>query len=274
MSAQPASWLTGRRVLVPRGGAWGERVRALLAERGADAEIVPLIQTRPPRDTVARDRAFAALSGGSYAWVFVTSAAAIEQLVAEGVRIPPRTRIAVVGHATARAVIDAGFAVDFVPTGASSAAAMTQQWCTAHVAADTGRALVLRSDLAMATVSDELEVRGFAVDVAIAYRTVGVDLPEATVERIRAGAFDATLLTSTSVVRELAHQVVTVPTTMVLAALGPGTAREAERRGYRVAVTAATQTVTALVDALNAVDVADRRPLSHTSTFPDTETRP
>lgn len=242
--------LDGRTVLVPRGGAWGERVARLLTDRGAVAVIAPLIETKPPRDLQARGRAFAALAAGEYDWVFITSAAAIEHLRAADVEIPAATRVAAVGRATARAVVDAGFEVDFVPAGRSSALSLTQQWCSAHDPAGVGRCLVLRSDLAMAVVSDELEIRGYAVDVCIAYRTVGVDLAEGIVDDLRSGRIDTVLLTSTSVVRELSHQVGALPEHTLLASLGPGTTRDAERRGLTVSLTAPEQSVEALIAAL------------------------
>ena len=102
----------------------------------------------------------------------------------------------------------------------------------------------------MAVVSDELEIRGYAVDVCIAYRTVGVDLAEGIVDDLRSGRIDTVLLTSTSVVRELSHQVGALPEHTLLASLGPGTTRDAERRGLTVSLTAPEQSVEALIAAL------------------------
>ncbi|WP_036318346.1 uroporphyrinogen-III synthase, partial [Microbacterium sp. B24] len=72
--------LAGARVLVPRGGAWGERVAGELSRRGAHPVIAPLIRTAPPRDTTARDAAFRRLADGDYEWLLVTSAASVEQI--------------------------------------------------------------------------------------------------------------------------------------------------------------------------------------------------
>ncbi|SCY31115.1 uroporphyrinogen-III synthase/uroporphyrinogen III methyltransferase / synthase [Microbacterium sp. LKL04] len=244
--------LHGARVLVPRAGAWGERVRADLASRGAEAVVAPLISSAPPRDTTTRDRAFAALADGAYAWLFVTSAASVEQLRQHGVVIPATTRIAAVGRATARAVADAGWEVDFVPAGASSAVALVTQWCAARTPAMTGRALVVRSDLAQAVVSDELEVRGFAVDVCIAYRTIGVDLAPAVVEWLRSGHIGVVLLTSLSVGRELRRQVGGLPASTLVASIGPGTTRDATALGFTVGHTAQSQSIDALIAELDA----------------------
>lgn len=243
--------LRGRRVLIPRGGAWGERVRADLARRGAEGIIAPVIASAPPRDTAARDRAFAALAAGEYAWLFVTSAAAVEQLALAGIRVPATTRIAAVGSATARAVAELGAEVSFVPAGQASAAALTAQWCAGRDPRATGRCLVVRSDLATAVVSDELELRGFTVDVCIGYRTVGIDLDPEVVASLRGGGVDVVLLTSLSVARELRRQVGPLAGGVAVASIGPGTTRDAERIGFVVAHTARTQSVDALIAELD-----------------------
>ncbi|MFS0866984.1 uroporphyrinogen-III synthase [Microbacterium sp. 179-B 1A2 NHS] len=247
-----AGALRGARVLVPRSGAWGERVRADLRARGAEPVVAPLIGSAPPRDIVARDRSFAALAAGEYAWLFVTSAASIEQLRTHGVDVPATTRIAAVGRATARAVADAGWEVEFVPSGAASATAMITQWCTGRDPRTTGRSLVVRSDLAQAVVSDELEVRGFAVDVCIGYRTVGVDLDPQIVADLRSGAIDVVLLTSLSVGRELRRQVGPLPARTLVASIGPGTTRDGEGLGFTVGHTARTQSIDALIAEIDA----------------------
>lgn len=260
--------LLGARVLVPRGGAWGARVGEAIARRGGEPIIAPLIVSAPPRDGDARDRAFAALASGSYGWLFVTSAASVEQLVAHGVAVPPQTRIAAVGPATARAVEQAGFPVAFVPEGESSAKALARQWCAAHAPAEAGRSLVVRSDLASATVSDELQLRGFGVDVCISYRTIGVDLAPDVVAGLRtsdrgAGGVDLVLLTSLSVARELRRQVGALPERVRVASIGPGTTRDAERLGFAVAHTAGTQSIDALVAELDDAAAASSTPTSH-----------
>jgi uroporphyrinogen-III synthase len=252
------SSLLGARVLVPRGGAWGERVATAIAAHGAHAVVAPAITFRPPRDRATRDRAFADLAAGTYAWLFVTSAAAVEQLVQEGVQVSASTRVAAVGHATARAATEAGLTVAFVPEGPASASAMIRQWCAAHAPHDSGRCLVVRSDLAMAVVSDELDLRGYDVDVCIGYRTVGCDLPPDVIADLRSGAIDVVLTTSTSVVREIDQQVGPLPATTLVGSIGTATTAEAHRRGMTVAVTAPEQTIDALLAALAAHRAAHR----------------
>lgn len=251
MNALRTGGLRGARVLIPRGGRWGERVRADLEARGAVGVVAPLISSAPPRDLTARDRAFARLADGEYAWLFVTSAAAVDQLVTAGVSIPGTTQVAAVGRATAHAVAAAGAEVAFVPVGESSAARMVTQWCADRDPATTGPCLIVRSDLATALISDELELRGFTVDVCIGYRTVGIDLAPEVAAELTAGAFDVVLLTSLSVGRELRRQVPDLPPSTLVASIGPGTTRDAQRLGYRVEFTAAAQSIDALITELD-----------------------
>jgi len=251
--ARPAGALDGARVLIPRGGAWGRRVADEVARRGADPIVAPVVMSAPPRDDAARDRSFAALSAGEYAWLFVTSAASVEQLALRGVSVPPATQIAAVGPATARAIAMTGADVAFVPAGESSAAALVTQWCRGRTPASTGRSLVVRSDLATAVVSDELQLRGYGVDVCIAYRTVGVDLEPQVARELRSGGIDIVLLTSLSVGRELRRQVGPLHPSVRVASIGPGTTRDAEAIGFTVAHTARTQSVDALLAELDAL---------------------
>ncbi|WP_040166744.1 uroporphyrinogen-III synthase, partial [Microbacterium gorillae] len=118
--------LQGRRVLVPRGGRWGERVAAQLTAHGAVPVIAPLIATAAPVDTAARDDAFAALAAGAFDWVLITSAAGVEAVGATP--LPGGPRLAVVGPETARAATAEGRSVAFRPDGPSSAAALAEQW--------------------------------------------------------------------------------------------------------------------------------------------------
>lgn len=254
---QAAGRLNGARVLIPRGGAWGARVADEVVRRGGEPVIAPLIASAPPRDEAARDRAFAALSAGAYDWLFVTSAASVEQLAAQGVAVPGGTRVAAVGPATARAIQGIGVEPAFVPRGESSASALAAQWCAGRDPQSTGRALVVRSDLATAVLSDELQLRGFGVDVCIAYRTVGIDLPAPVARDLASGLIDVVLLTSLSVARELRRQIGPLPSSVRVASIGPGTTRDAVRLGFAVDHTARTQSVEALLAEIDAPASAD-----------------
>jgi uroporphyrinogen-III synthase len=59
------------------------------------------------------------------------------------------------------------------------------------------------------------------------------------------------LLTSLSVGRELRRQVGALPASTLVASIGPGTTRDAERLGFVVGHTARTQSIDALIAELD-----------------------
>lgn len=224
-------------VLVPRGGAWGERVAHLLTAWGARPWLLPMIRTETaesPELAAAR----ADLATGVYDWVAITSAAAVPALPDT-----VRARIAAVGPATATALREAGYAVDLVPAGPDySADAMLGQW---H---PQGRVLLLHSDLAGTALRDGLRAAGAQVDEVVAYRTTATELATEDAGDLRTGRADAALVSSGSVARALAAARV-APSTRI-ACLGPRTASVARECGLDVALTAPYQQVEALTEAL------------------------
>jgi uroporphyrinogen-III synthase len=243
--------LENRRILIPRAGRWGSIVAAQCADRGAVGVIAPVIETKRPLDTAALATSIDSLQRGEYSWLFVTSSSTVDVLREFAAVLPPTTAIAAVGAATARALAEAGYSVAFMPHGPTSARALVEQWKRSFEGATGLRILVMRSDLAAATISDELGVAGHRVDVCVAYRTVGVNL-EPTIRRdLEGGMFDAVLVTSNSVAIELTEQLRVIPQKTLFASIGAGTAAEAERLGLNCRAVASSQTVEGLLDAVD-----------------------
>ena len=73
MNASPqhaaAKPLAGRRVLVPRGGPWGDSVAASLRRRGAVPVIAPLINFAPSNDAATLEQALHDLQSGRFDWL-------------------------------------------------------------------------------------------------------------------------------------------------------------------------------------------------------------
>ncbi|TAL45758.1 MAG: uroporphyrinogen-III synthase, partial [Salinibacterium sp.] len=86
-----ATSLQGWRVLVPRGGEWGETVAARLRDYGATAVIAPMINFASTDDTAGLAAALARLQGSQFDWLVVTSATTVDVLVGHGVIIPENT---------------------------------------------------------------------------------------------------------------------------------------------------------------------------------------
>lgn len=225
-------------MLVPRGGAWGDRVADAARARGFAPVVVPLIADVPPDDTAPLDAALAQLAGGD--WLVVTSATTVRVVAERTPRLPAGVRVAVVGSATARAARGAGWPVDLVPTDHSAAGLVTA------LPADARRAVHPRSDLAAPTLVDGLRARGIDVLDVVAYRTVGTGDEPILLDP----APDVVLVTSGSTARETARRLTPLDPRTRIACIGPGTADEARAAGLPVDVVAADRSAEALLDAV------------------------
>lgn len=241
-----ATSLQGWRVLVPRGGEWGETVAARLRDYGATAVIAPMINFASTDDTAGLAAALARLQGSQFDWLVVTSATTVDVLVGHGVIIPENTRIAAVGESTSAALIAAGYSIDFVPTD-NSALGIVNDWPDPQTRA---RVLVPQSDIAEPDLVRGLSGLGLDVTFVAAYRTVPVAVAPAVRDEVASGRISAILITSGSVAREVATQLSPVPTTTILACIGPRTASDAREAGLSVAVIAEDRSAESLVRAL------------------------
>lgn len=248
----PAKPLSGWRVLVPRGGKWGDGVAATLRGFGAVPVIAPLINFAATDDAEGLAAALGRLSSGHYDWLVITSATTVDVLVSQRTVIPDDTRIAAVGETTAAALTLAGYQVDYVPEADNSARGLIKEW-PEHAA---GRVLIPHSDIAEPTIVAGLAGLGMEVDYVAAYRTVGVQVSDHIREDVASGKVRGILVTSGSVARQIAAQLAPLPEGTVVACIGPRTAFDARGAGLTVHVIAETRSADALVEAL--VEYAQR----------------
>ena len=96
MAAKP---LGGWRVLVPRGGKWGDGVAATLRTFGAIPVIAPMINFASADDGAALANALHELKDGQFDWLVVTSATTVDVLMGHRVKLPGGTRVAAVAVA-------------------------------------------------------------------------------------------------------------------------------------------------------------------------------
>ncbi|MFZ2963384.1 MAG: uroporphyrinogen-III synthase [Rhodoglobus sp.] len=239
--------LAGWRVLVPRGGKWGDGVAATLRSRGAIPVIAPLINFASADDAPALADALDRLQAETFEWIVITSATTVDVLTGQGARIPSSTRIAAVGETTAAALTLAGYRVDFVPQRDNSARGLVKEW--PHDAV-SGRVLVPQSDIAEPTLVSGLAERGIDAHFVAAYRTIGVPAAHAVREDVASGRIGAILVTSGSVARQVAAQFAPLPEHTVVACIGPRTAFDARAAGLTVDVIAEDRTADSLVAAL------------------------
>ena len=244
----PAKPLAGWRVLVPRGGPWGDGVAASLRRQGATPVIAPLINFAPTNDQATLEQSLADLASGAFDWLTVTSATTVDVLYAYRAVVPASTKVAAVGETTAAALQAVGYRVDLVPAQDNSAAGMAEQ----KIALEPSPRdiLTLRSEIAKPVLTRMLSDAGHRVRSVVAYRTVGVPVTDRIAEDVRSGRINAILVTSGSVAEQVHDQFPEVPVTTLIAAIGPRTAKDARRAGLSVDVVAETQTVDALIDAV------------------------
>lgn len=244
MSDRP---LEGIRVLVPRGGRWGDGVAGLLRARGADPVIAPLINFAGPEDPKPLREALDRLQGGVYEWLVVTSATTVDVFVSQRIEVPDSTRIAAVGETTAAALNLAGYRVDFVPQSDNSARGLVREWPHSDI---KGPVLIPQSDIAEPTLVAGLSKLGFRVQYVTAYRTVGVDVDCVVRSEVASGSIGALLVTSGSVARQIAAQLAPVPDAAVVVCIGPRTAFDARAAGLAVTAIAEERSVESLIAAL------------------------
>lgn len=238
--------LLGWRVLVPRGGKWGDGVAAQLRNLGAEPVIAPLVNFAPSDEPERLARELDALQSGAYGWLVVTSATTVDVLVGYGVRPPETTRIAAVGETTAHALQLAGYAVDVAPSD-HSARGLVREWPGTP---GDGRVLVPHSDQAEPTLLSGFADRGIDATFVSAYRTVGVTAPASVVVDVAEGRIRGLVVSSGSVARQIAEQFAPLPEGTVVVCIGPRTAFDARAAGLTVHRIAEERTTTALVRAL------------------------
>jgi uroporphyrinogen-III synthase len=245
--------LHGLRIAVTRPASVDDRLAALLAERGAEPVVVPLVRIEAASDPAPLLEAARAID--DYDWIVFTSAngvtafrAALETAAGAG-GPPPRGRVAVVGPATAEAVRHMlGWAVSAMPdrfTGEAVAAAMEAlsplRGC---------RVLWPKAAQAREALGRDLAAAGARLDAPEAY----VTLEDTGAARylgglLRAGALHAVTLTSPSAARCLGA--VQPPLEgVVVAVIGPSTAGAARAAALPVHVEPGEHTLSGLVDAL------------------------
>lgn len=248
---EPAKPLKGWRVLVPRGGPWGDQVAATLRSQGAVPVIAPLINFAPTNDRASLEQALADLADGAFHWLTVTSATTVDVLYAYRAVIPATTKVAAVGETTAAALQAAGYRADLVPEHDNSAAGMAQQMIALE--SEPRDILTLRSEIAKPVLTQKLTEAGHRVRSIVAYRTVGVPVTERIVADVRSGLINAILVTSGSVAEQVRLQFPEIPRETVIAAIGPRTAQDARSAGLVIDVVADRQTVDALIESVGQV---------------------
>ncbi len=249
--------LEGKRILVTRARAQSEILCAAIRGAGGEAILIPAIGIEEAADYADLDRAICELE--RYDWLVFTSANSaraffdrVESLEAAG-KLPKghsavlaRKRIAAIGPATARVLRERSAEVSAVPEHSLSEAIAESLGNVAGMLV-----LIPGSDMARKKLGEDLRAQGALVDEVVAYVTARTEIAAESLEELERG-FDAVLFASPSAARNFAG-ISGGPEKLrgaLVACIGPVTAEEAERCGYRVGLVADLHSAEGLVEAL------------------------
>jgi uroporphyrinogen III methyltransferase/synthase len=247
----------GKRIVVTRSRDQASVFAEMLIDRGATTVEFPTIDVVPPASWTELDGAIDVLS--TYHWVVFTSANAVrfffERLLQrqKDVRSLKGAMICAVGPKTAEALELHGIRADLIPS----------EFKAEGVLAALGggrvkglRFLIPRAKVARELIPDKLREAGADVTVATAYENMK---PKADVERVRKlfaeKKISAVTFTSSSTVNNFIELIGQKEYKqfldgVVVACIGPVTAKTAEEQGMQVDIMPKDYTIPALVDAM------------------------
>ncbi len=254
--------LFGKRVLVTRSRTQASVLSLMLADEGAEAIEVPTIEIAPPIDFAPLDKALHDLR--SFRWIVFTSVNGVTAFfnrlnkLGMDARALGSSRVCAIGPITARALEQRGIIPDFTPSRYTTERLV--QGLSEHGVAGS-RVLMPRTNIAPEDAARTLERLGAQVVQPVAYRTL---TPDNSAEKARnllgRGKIDIATFTSSSTVKNLLDLLDGDPSPLdnvLIACIGPVTARKARDLGLKVDVVARRHTVAGLVQALkNYVDSA------------------
>jgi uroporphyrinogen-III synthase len=231
---------------VTRASDQSDALESALRAFGLEPVVVPTISVEidPPGgrlDAAAREL-------DAYTWVVVTSANGAKAIVTAAQRVSVDLRTAswaAIGGATASVLERNVVEVRFRPSRADAQTLATQ--LPLHAGRDV---LLLRGNLADDLLPERLRDRGATVTDVVAYRTIEGPAPARAILRdaLAAGRPDAVLFASGSAARGLVAlaeaelDVMSIPAICI----GPETARETARLGFRVLATSPVADVASL----------------------------
>ena len=247
--------LFGKRVLVTRSRTQASVLSRMLTEEGAEAIEVPTIEIAPPADYFALDEALKNLK--NFRWVVFTSvngvAAFFHRLneLGKDARALGSSRVCAIGPITASALEQRGVVPDFKPPRYTTERLVQG---LSEKGVKGVRVLMPRTNIAPEDAARALEKLGAEVHQPVAYRTLK---PAGSAEKAKGllgrGKIDIATFTSSSTVQNLLELLDGDPTPLedvMIACIGPVTARKARELGLEVDVVARRHTVAGLVQAL------------------------
>ena len=180
--------LEGITVVVTRPARQAGRFLAMLQDAGASAILLPAIEIEPIElDAASRAR----LAPDDFDWAIYTSANAVRGSLQQLAR-PARTRVAAIGHATARALEEQGIPVAAVPQGASDSEGLLALAPFADLRGQ--RVLILKGAGGRTLLREELARRGAEVVLGEVYRRRPTAADPAALEALRTASITTRLI--------------------------------------------------------------------------------
>lgn len=266
--------LSGIKILVTRAKEQGSQFSSLLNKEGAEVLELPVISFEPPSNPGLLNQAIYNL--GKYDWIIFTSVNGVKAfwntLNNSKTSFPSKLRVAAIGPATKRSIEERGVSVSLTPSNLFQAEGLLETFTGAgagnhNIMGKDTKILIPRAEEARRTLTDELRLRGALVDEVPAYKTV---LPSGfnhdILKLLEQNLIDAVTFTASSTVKHFLtllrrkglHPEILfkknaediegpVPGKTagggVIACIGPITAREVEKQGFKVDFTASRSTI-------------------------------
>lgn len=250
--------LSGLRVLVPRGGIWGDLVAQSLREQGAQIVIAPLVDFAHTSEEEKLVEALKDLEAGEFDWMTATSSTVADVLKHHNAVFHDRTKVAIVGEATAVAFREAGYPVTLTPhEDENSTHQLLKEW-PEITSGDKLRVLTLRSDVATPVLTTALISGGHNVTQVLAFRTIGVPASVHILEDIGSGRINAILVASAKIAEQVRAQFPELPSDTLVVCVGDNTVAAAAELGLAGGGEGREAETQAIVDAVEAaIDHSD-----------------
>jgi uroporphyrinogen III methyltransferase / synthase len=250
--------LFGKRVLMTRAKEQAGELAARLADYGAEPVEAPTIKIVPPLDWAPVDQAISEI--GTYDWIVFTSVNGVNRFMTRiytnglDARCLAGRRLCCIGPRTAQELEKFGVRADVVPAEYQAEGVLAEL-----NRQDLGktRILIPRAEVARELLPEELRAAGAHVDVVPVYRTLTAEQDaggwwqELMNQRIHVLTF-----TSSSTVRNFVAMVGGIEAvrpflqSVMIACIGPITAKTVEEYGLTVSIMPSENTIPALVDAI------------------------
>ncbi|MBH0206571.1 MAG: uroporphyrinogen-III C-methyltransferase [Nitrospira sp.] len=250
--------LFGKRVLMTRAKEQAAELADLLDAYGAEPVEAPTIRIVPPEDWTAVDRAIDSI--GSYQWVIFTSVNGVDRFMtrlrAKGkdARCLAGRQVCCIGPRTAEELEQFGVRADVVPGDYQAEGVLA---ALGGQDLKQARILIPRAEVAREVLPDELRARDAHVDVVTVYRTITPSGDrEEWCRQLSDRQIHVVTFTSSSTVRNFVtmlggvERVRPLLQSVLVACIGPITARTAEEFGLTVSIVPGENRIPALVEAI------------------------